>query len=652
VSRDGALFQWTFQPPEGEEEESSDDMRWRILSKHYFLQPNAKVTATHFHPPTNLLSIGFSTGVFSLYELPEFTQLQSLSISKTAISAVVANPSNEWIAIASAKLGQLLVWEWQSESYILRQQGHFDSMNCIAFTHDGSKVVTGSDDGKIKVWDTTSSHCIVTFADHTSGVTALEVPRMKRNVVFSASLDGTVRVYDLVRYRNFRTFTAPDRLQFNCLAVDTSGEVVAAGSLDSFDIHLWSVQTGQLLDRLSGHEGPISAVAFAPQSSLLVSASWDKTIRVWDVFGRSAQVEPLQMTSDVQALAVRPDGKEVCAAGLDSQLVFWNLLEGVQTNIIDGRRDISGGRLTTDRRSAANSAANKTFTSLCYTGDGQAVLAGGTSKWICLYDVETSSLMQKFSVSENLSFDGTQTLLNSRDMTEAGPKQLLDAQGEESDLEDRIDKTLPGSVRGDASTRRLRPEVRTRAVQLSPTGRAFGAATTDGLLLYSLDKEITFDPYELDLDITPSTILSSANRKEYLKALLMALRLSQSQVTLRVLETVPPLEIPLVLRDFPESYLVRLLRFLNSYAEKTPHVEFYLFWCQAVLTRFGRVLKSGRGEYGGLVRGMQRDVLRIKGDIQGVGDEIGFILGYIFGHEKGDVTAENGLEEEWNGISD
>ena len=43
------------------------------------------------------------------------------------------------------------------------------------------------------------------------------------------------------------------------LQLDASGEVVAAGSLDSFDIHLWSVQTGQLLDRLSGHEGPISS---------------------------------------------------------------------------------------------------------------------------------------------------------------------------------------------------------------------------------------------------------------------------------------------------------------------------------------------------------------------------------------------------------
>ena len=523
-------------------------------------------------------------------------------------------------------------------------------MNSVAYTHDGTKVVTASDDGKVKIWDTSSGHCIVTFADHSSGVTALETPRMKRNVVFSAGLDGTIRAYDLVRYRNFRTFTGPERLQFTCLAVDSSGEVVAAGSLDSFDIHLWSVQTGQLLDRLAGHEGPISSLAFAEQTSMLVSGSWDHTIRVWDVFGRSAQVEPLQMTSDIQCIAIRPDGKELCAAGLDGQIIFWDIFEGVQTNVIDGRMDISGGRLATDRRSAANSSSNKTFTSLCYTGDGACILAGGTSKWICLYDVETGGLVNKFSVSENLSLDGTQTMLNSKNMTEAGPKQLLDTQGDESDLEDRIDRTLPGSTRGDASTRKTRPEVRTRAVQLNPTGRGFAAATTEGLLLYSLDKEIVFDPYELDIDITPTTILAALKGKEYLKALLMSLRLSQSQVTVKVIEGIPSPDIPLVIREFPESYLSRLLRFLNSYAERTPHVEFYLLWCSSLLTRFGRTLKSGKGEYAGQVRNMQKDVLRVKTEIQAVGDEIGFILGYVFDHETSPPEEDGDAMDEWSGI--
>lgn len=46
-------------------------------------------------------------------------------------------------------LGQLLVWEWQSESYVLKQQGHFNSMVTLAYSPDGQYIVTGGDDGKV-----------------------------------------------------------------------------------------------------------------------------------------------------------------------------------------------------------------------------------------------------------------------------------------------------------------------------------------------------------------------------------------------------------------------------------------------------------------------------------------------------------------------
>lgn len=50
------------------------------------------------------------------------------------------------------------------------------------------------------------------------------------------------------RYRNFRTFTSPRPTQFSCVAVDCSGEVVSAGAQDSFEVFIWSMQTGRLLD--------------------------------------------------------------------------------------------------------------------------------------------------------------------------------------------------------------------------------------------------------------------------------------------------------------------------------------------------------------------------------------------------------------------
>lgn len=49
----------------------------------------------------------------------------------------------------SAGLGQLLVWEWQSESYVLKQQGHFNSMVALAYSPDGQYLATGGDDGKV-----------------------------------------------------------------------------------------------------------------------------------------------------------------------------------------------------------------------------------------------------------------------------------------------------------------------------------------------------------------------------------------------------------------------------------------------------------------------------------------------------------------------
>lgn len=148
---------------------------------------------------------------------------------------------------------------------MLKQQGHFHDINALAFSSDGQVVTTAGDDGKVKLWNTTSGFCFVTFTDHTAPVTSLQMSP-KNNAVISASLDGTIRAYDLVRYRNFRIMTTPTAVQLSAVAVDVGGEIVAAGAMDPFEIYVFSMQTGRLLDILTGHEGPISCLAFHPIS--------------------------------------------------------------------------------------------------------------------------------------------------------------------------------------------------------------------------------------------------------------------------------------------------------------------------------------------------------------------------------------------------
>lgn len=585
--------------------------RWGVHERNFFNQPGTRVVCSTFHAASNLLVVGFSTGVFGLWEMPDFTNVHTLSISQEKISSVAINSSGEWLAFGAKRLGQLLVWEWQSESYILKQQGHYYDMNTLSYAPDGQTIATGGDDGKVKVWSSHTGFCFVTFSEHSAPVTGVTFAK-QGSVLFSASLDGTVRAYDLIRYRNFRTFTSPSPVQFSSLAVDPSGEVVAAGSVDSFEVFTWSVQTGKLLDTMAGHEGPVAALAFDPTTGAsLASGSWDRTIRIWNVFGRSRAVEPISLDSDVLALTFRPDGRELAASTLDGQITFFEVRdEGAkQINTIQGRKDVSGGRKADDRVSAANSTSGKSFNSLTYTADGKCVLAGGNSKYVLLYGVQDGIMVKKFQISENLSLDGTEEFLDSRKVNDAGINtDLIDTRGDESDLEDRLDVSLPGASQraGDMSVRRYRQEARTKCVRFSPTGRAWAAASTEGLLIYSLDETVAFDPIDLSIDLTPQAIFEVLEEREYLKALVMAFRLNEKALIQRVYEAIPHGDIRLLARQVPIVYVPSLLKFVAEHLDNSPHLEFDLLWANSLLMIHGRYLKDRAGEHASVLRLVQK----------------------------------------------
>lgn len=71
------------------------------------------------------------------------------------------------------------------------------------------------------------------------------------------------------------------------------------------------------------------------------------------------------------------------------------------------------------------------------------------------------------------------------------------------------------------------------------SGRSWAATTTEGLLVYSLDGSMVFDPYDLDLDVTPASIHKQLRLKEWVSAIILAFRLNEKALKQEVLETVP-----------------------------------------------------------------------------------------------------------------
>lgn len=336
------------------------------LARHYLLDEvrksdkHAHLSAANYHQRTKLLITAYSNGAFYLHEMPDVNLIHSLSITEFPLQTATFNVTGDWIALGSSNLGQLLVWEWQSEQYIMKQQGHACEMNCIAYSPDGHYIVTGGEDAKLKVWNVNNGFCFVTFSEHSSAVTALEFSRTNKFVV-SASLDGTVRAYDLIRYRNFRTFTSPRPVQFSSLAIDASGELVVAGGRDIFEIYMWSMKFGRLLEVLSGHEGPVVSLAFAPvaTSSMLVSGSWDHTIRIWNCLETSGQHETIEIQSNVTAVAFKPDGEEVAVAALSGNIQIFSVKNAMQLASIEGRNDLGASISEVDLTSANKNKESK-----------------------------------------------------------------------------------------------------------------------------------------------------------------------------------------------------------------------------------------------------------------------------------------------------
>ena len=630
-----------------------------VLNRH-----TSRVMSCSLHKPSGLLVVGFANGVFGLYTMPDGTHLQALSISQHEIHSVAVNSSGQWLAFGSRTLGQLLVYDWKTESYVLKQQGHFYDLNCVAYSPNGQLMATGGDDGKVKVWNAASGFCFVTFTEHSAAVTGATFMGGRSAAgghglaVVTSSLDGTVRAFDLVRYRNFRTFSAPTPVQFLCVATDDAGEVVCAGGMDPFSIYVWSVQTGKLLDVLSGHEAPVSSLSYSASAGLLASGSWDKSVKLWDVFRSGTATETFSHGSDVTAVTFRPDGAALAAATLDGQITFWDVKKGGVAGTIEGRRDAAGGRKSEDVRTSASAAASKCFSALAYTADGACILAGGRSKYICLYAVGPKLLLKKWQLSHNRSLEGVLDKLNSKGIGDGGlVLASLDLEGS-ADPSDRAapDLSLPGVKRGDAaSRRRTGPELRTKALAFSPAGRSFAAACTEGLLVYSLDDSLVFDPFELGDDVTPAAARAALASRHYARGLLLALHLNEAGLIREAVEAPPAGTVPLIAGTIPLAFLSRLLEFFaarlapgpaggdvsssgsgsgnasSSAAAlgSSPHLEFYLTWALALLQSHGRALRERSTLFCGQLRSLQRSLLGHKESLGRLTERNGYALDFL-----------------------
>jgi WD40 repeat protein len=117
----------------------------------------------------------------------------------------------------------------------------------------------------------------------------------------------------------------------HCVAVSPDGKLLATAGFDNA-VKLWDINSdGSLKEKkvLSGHTGPVYAVAFNPKDDkMLATASQDKTARVWDLSDGKTKFELKGHTDIVDTIVFSPDGKTIATAGADKNVKLWNSADG------------------------------------------------------------------------------------------------------------------------------------------------------------------------------------------------------------------------------------------------------------------------------------------------------------------------------------
>nr|PVC51392.1 hypothetical protein MACL_00001572 [Theileria orientalis] len=688
VSKEGVIILWKkTDSAEGETVESDNSAKlvgsrsksnvlrkftkkvnvWTREAKGYCNQPaNATVAVVAFNDDTGLLVVGFTGGMFGIYNVPELTTVHTLKLGTQipVIDSVDVTKDGQWIALACSETGTIVVWEWKSETFVMKQQSHFGGVRCCSFSYASNLeklgsladnrgdfdrtlssrslgmgtrflVATGGFDGKVKLWDNNTGLCYVTLTEHTASVEALAFTP-QGNALITASMDGTVRCFDLFRFRNFRVLTA-GRVQYTSVAVDSTGTIVAAGSKgDTNSVYIWQIQTGKVLDELVGHTAPVSSVSFHPHPSYngyLVSTSWDNTIKIWNVFGRkdkAGSVESVINTSSVVSASFDPRGNSILAASvLSGQVLFWDLDNVEQIGSIDGLRDIQSGRHYTEAFSAINIKSdphninrNNYFNSVSYSACGRTlVCTAKNSAQVCVYSTENYLLVHVYNLTKNNSLSGISRFLSSKYMTEYGYSvQELDLSDEETHEDSKkisrikAHKALPGVDVGEFKVTQDRFSV--WEVKHAPDGRQFAVSTSGGVHIYSLDaarnvehasqamKSLhSFQPQIITKNVTKSAILEQLKAGDHVRAFILALAMNNYQLMLEVYEGTPASQIAAVVSSLDPALILVLLNFLrsalNSHSPNgTVHLGLHLAWLNAVFTIHQNVLArfSGAGE--------------------------------------------------------
>jgi WD40 repeat protein len=296
---------------------------------------------------------------------------------------VMPEPSRRAQIAAAAHAAPTIVW----------LSGHGAIITSAAFSSDGTRVVTASEDGTARVWDVGSGNELASLP-HDASVKSAAFNADCSKVV-TASADKMARVWDLASRGVVACLCHDDSVDHATFSPDGARLLTGtkAGAL------LWDAAGRKVLARLD-HDGMVPRPSFSADATKVVTASWKGTLRVWDA-ASGGRLASFRHDKGIATAAFSADGTRVVTASWDQTARVWDVASGAEVACF--RHD-----------DELNSAA--------FSPDGAQVVTASRDRTARIWDVTTAAGLATLSHDQVVSGaafspDGERLVTASRDYT-------------------------------------------------------------------------------------------------------------------------------------------------------------------------------------------------------------------------------------------
>ena len=266
-SLDGTVILWKMQEQE--------------LLKSVKLIRKGNVKSLAFHPQGKILAVGGEDGSLQFRSVPELKLISTLPAHKKSVAAVEFNSRGD-IFVSGSEDGKLIIWDWK----VKKQRAVIEFEAAVAdlnINPERGEIAVGTASGSFETW----------------------------------SLEKGVQLHNINKFESAVTH----------VAFDSSGQRIIS-ALEDGSVHIWEYGASLHLKTLSGHERTVESLDFSADSKFLISSASDKSVRLWNMESKETAKKFEMGTHRVQAVRFVGGSQEFATAGTDSSVIIWDAIDG------------------------------------------------------------------------------------------------------------------------------------------------------------------------------------------------------------------------------------------------------------------------------------------------------------------------------------